>query len=58
MNLLKTIQESTLLLSETWKEQYASFLEEEPVYAPAGRHRQVQLAILYASSRLYKTVFH
>ncbi|MFC4635097.1 hypothetical protein ACFO3O_14340 [Dokdonia ponticola] len=33
MNILKTIQASTRLLPETWKEQYASFLESEHVYA-------------------------
>lgn len=33
MNLIKIIQESIRLLPETWKERYASFLEEEPVYA-------------------------
>ena len=33
MDIIKTIQKSIPFLSETWKEQYAPFLEEEPLYA-------------------------
>ncbi|GGG23572.1 hypothetical protein GCM10011344_25410 [Dokdonia pacifica] len=32
MNIIKTIQTSIPFLSETWKEQYAPFLEEEALY--------------------------
>ncbi|WP_299766844.1 hypothetical protein [uncultured Dokdonia sp.] len=33
MNIIKIIQKSIPFLSETWKEQYAPFLEEDALYA-------------------------